>query len=87
MTGMDIAGVTMSAAWTGSLNCGTKQLENGRQENGAWANGITFTGTLEGAYSVDPYALSGTWQVQSEQIPLAGGNGTWRITLRDSPAP
>jgi hypothetical protein len=87
MVGKDSTGVGMSAVWTGSLNCATKTLENGRHETGAWANGSTFTGTLEGAYSVNPYSVSGTWKVQSEQIPLAGGNGAWRMTLRDGPAP
>jgi hypothetical protein len=82
MTGQDNFGIGMSAAWTGILNCQTRALEDGRQEDGAWENGTTFTGTLTGMYAPDPASLSGTWQVQSEQIPLAGGNGTWRMTLR-----
>jgi hypothetical protein len=87
ITGMDSTGIGMSAKWTGRLNCATKQLENGLLEAGAWENGSTFIGTLEGMYSLNPYALSGTWQVESGEIPFAGGNGKWRMTLQGSPAP
>jgi hypothetical protein len=87
MTGKDSTGVGMSAGWTGTVNCASKQLENGRHEHGAWENGSTFTGTLEGTYAIAPYVVSGTWKVQSEQIPLAGGNGTWHMNLIGNPAP
>lgn len=87
ITGMDSLGVGMSATWTGSVSCGTSQLRDGRLENGAWDNGSTFTGTLQGTYSPRPHAMSGTWQVESVEIPLAGGNGEWRMSLRQSSPP
>ena len=82
MMGKDNAGIGMTAAWSGIVNCGTKQLEDGRHASGAWENGSTFSGTLDGTYSSNPFAIAGTWMVQSEQIPLAGGNGMWRMSLR-----
>jgi hypothetical protein len=87
ITGMDSFGVGMSATWTGSVSCTTSQLIDGRLGEGAWDNGSTFTGTLEGTYAVSPHAMSGTWQVASREIPLAGGNGEWQMTLRGSSAP
>jgi len=87
ITGMDNFGVGMSATWTGSVSCTTSQLTDGRLADGAWDNGSTFTGTLEGTYAVSPHAMSGTWQVESREIPLAGGNGEWQMTLRGSSAP
>ena len=87
ITGMDTLGVGMSATWTGAVRCGTTQLEDARLEAGAWDNGSTFTGTLEGSYSPTPHSLSGTWQVESREIPLAGGNGEWQMNLRESRTP
>lgn len=87
ITGMDGLGVGMSATWTGNVNCGVGQLENGTLQAGAWDNGSTFTGTLEGTYSPVPHSLSGTWQVQSVEFAFAGGNGDWRMALRGNSPP
>lgn len=87
MVGEDASGLGMSSGWTGRLNCATKSLENAKHENGSWDNGSRFEGTLEGTYSLDSSSLSGTWRVESAEIPLAGGNGTWHLTLQESPAP
>lgn len=87
ITGMDTLGVGMSATWTGTVSCTTSQLTDGQLADGTWDNGSTFTGTLEGTYAVSPHSMSGTWQVESNEIPLAGGNGEWRMSLRGSSVP
>ena len=79
VTGVNDQGVKMNAGWTGALNCKTGQLENAELVDGTWDNGSTFSGTLMGAYFTSTESLSGTWQVRSNELALAGGNGTWNM--------
>lgn len=84
VSGVNDQGAKMNAGWTGALNCKTGQLENAELTNGTWDNGSMFSGTLMGTYSSATQSLSGTWQVRSNELVWAGGNGTWN--MQHSPA-
>lgn len=73
-------GTRMTSKWTGTLSCQTRQLENATQA-GAWENGSSFSGVLEGTYSERDNTIIGTWQVRSDLIPFAGGRGDFRMVL------
>jgi hypothetical protein len=81
--GTDQDGNPVDADLTGSLDCTTKKLVNGKLLNGKYVrNGLintSFSGTVSGNYSADPPSASGTWETSSGV--LEGGGGTWSATL------
>lgn len=81
--GTDQDGNPVEADLTGSLDCATKQLQNGKLVNGRYTRaGIlttSFSGTVEGAYSATPPSASGTWKTSAGF--LEGGGGSWNAAL------
>jgi hypothetical protein len=81
--GTDQDGNPVDADLTGSLDCTTKKLVNGKLVNGKYVRSglinTSFSGTISGNYSADPPSASGTWETSAGV--LEGGGGTWSATL------
>jgi hypothetical protein len=87
--GADQSGNSFAVELTGSINCLTNQVEEGRLENGVFrlgstATDLSFNGTVQGDYFEEPYSLVGTWTVEALDIAsLLTGGGTWSISPND----
>ncbi len=71
-----------SADLTGTLNCSSLMLENGKLENGkvlVMGTTFLFTGPIDATYNPGAQTLSGTWNGK-ESSNLAVGNGNWSVT-------
>jgi hypothetical protein len=89
LSGKDSMGFPVRAVVSGTLNCETKRLENGRLTEGVYEGNdpITnrpsttqFSGTCTANYTTDPPSASGGWDVQN-RLGTRGGEGTWSATL------
>lgn len=85
ITGQDGDGNAITATVTGSLNCTTGKVENGRL-NGKYLQPllgeIFFDGAVAGTYTNTPPSANGTWQTETASTTLLkGGMGTWNVSL------
>jgi hypothetical protein len=81
--GTDQDGNPVDADLTGSLDCATKKLVNGKLVNGKYTRAsiltTSFSGTVEGVYLAKPPSASGTWKTSAGF--LEGGGGSWNAAL------
>jgi hypothetical protein len=74
-----------SADLEGELDCQTGQLVRTSVERGTYAmqgaTPLTFKGTVQGGYVTQPASIVGTWSVDSADVLLLTGHGTWSATL------
>lgn len=80
--------IRMTASLSGRIDCTSLRLEDGLLEEGRVYLGnsrssFDFSGTLDGAYTPDPAAASGTWSGQSDDIERVAAEGTWSLRLQD----
>jgi hypothetical protein len=85
VTGQDTQGNAITGTVTGSLNCTTGKVEDGKLV-GTYAGGlfqpVEFTGNVVGTYTNTPPSANGTWATETASTPLLrGGSGTWNIAL------
>lgn len=81
----------INAVITGTLNCGTLRLDNGRISGGTYTRRdplwggppttVRFTGSATATFNLDPPSATGRWEVENEN-GLRGGSGVWSATLR-----
>jgi hypothetical protein len=89
VAGVDQSGNSVAVDLSGSINCATNQVEGGRLDNGvihirSSDTDISFIGTVQAAYSADPYSLVGTWTIEAPgTASLLTGQGTWSLALRE----
>jgi hypothetical protein len=87
--GIDQSGNSMTTQLSGSINCTTFQLEDGRLENGNYHTAappsldFAFIGTARCTYSQDTASAIGMWSVEAEASSLIGGNGAWNLVLSE----
>jgi hypothetical protein len=91
LEGNDQDGNPIRAVVTGTLNCATRRLENGRIDNGTYRRKdpilqgpertVGFTGTTTGIYNHNPPSASGQWEVVNES-GLRSGSGNFSTTLQ-----
>jgi hypothetical protein len=83
ISGEDADGNPVQAEVTGSLNCNSKQLENGTLTNGVYTRTaigqtVTFSGTVTATYQPgDPPSVAGNWKTESG---FEAGSGTFQAT-------
>jgi hypothetical protein len=82
--GVDQDGNRLTVNLSGSVNCKTDQLENGKLENGNFHNlgsagDTAFMGSAEATYSRDPHSVVGTFSVAATDSSLLTGRGTWTL--------
>jgi hypothetical protein len=85
VTGTDDANDPITARVTGTMNCATGKLENGKLEDGKyihWLVGeILFTGSVSGTYTNTPPSANGNWQTETASTTLLrSGMGTWNVS-------
>jgi hypothetical protein len=90
--GVDQDGNSLDVALTGSVDCATFRLDDGRLDHGIYRNTVsgveqTFNGDVQGTYSQAPSSVLGTWLVETTDTSLLGGRGTWTILLSEQRAP
>jgi hypothetical protein len=75
----------VTATVTGSLNCTTGKVENGRLSGRyfrPFLGEILFDGNVAGTYTNTPPSANGTWQTETASTDLLkGGMGTWNVAL------
>jgi len=80
--GTDQDGNPVRAQVTGTLDCATKKLQNGKLVNGTYVRTgttVSFSGTVTADYSPNPPSATGTWKTSGGL--LEGGNGVWSAVL------
>jgi hypothetical protein len=79
VTGNDQDGRPITAVVTGTLDCVTKKLLNGKLTNGKYvrssSNTVEFSGTVTADYSPNPPSAAGAWKTSGGF--LEGGGGSW----------
>jgi hypothetical protein len=79
VTGKDQDGRPITAVVTGTLDCVTKKLLNGKLTNGKYvrssSNTVEFSGTVTADYSPNPPSAAGAWKTSGGF--LEGGGGSW----------
>jgi hypothetical protein len=78
VTGKDQDGNPITAVVTGTLDCATKKLQNGKLTNGKYvrtSGTVDFTGTVTADYSPNPPSAAGSWKTSGGF--LEGGGGSW----------
>lgn len=72
----------LEATVSGTLNCITGKLENGKLEDGKYTRPLTgdvlFSGTVTADYTPDPPSAKGTWKTSGG---IEMGMGTWSAAL------
>ena len=91
LDGKDTENNPITATISGTINCTTRRLENGRILNGMYTRRdpiyggpprtVGFNGTATAIYNLDPPSATGQWEVVNE-TGLRAGSGTWSTTLR-----
>jgi len=89
--GVDQSNNEVTGQLTGKLRCSTRELQDGRLENGDYhgqnANkGTAFSGTTRARYASDPPSATGTWQAAADDLQVLSGQGTWSLVFT-APAP
>jgi hypothetical protein len=82
--GLDQDGNRLTSDLTGTVNCQTEQLENGKLANGIFHNvgsdsDTAFIGTAQATHASDPHSLVGTFAVEAPDTLVIGGRGTWSL--------
>jgi hypothetical protein len=85
IVGKDNEDNQVTATVTGSLNCTTGKVENGRLSGRYFRpllGEILFDGNVAGTYTNTPPSANGTWQTETASTDLLkGGMGTWNVSL------
>jgi hypothetical protein len=86
ITGADTDGNQVTATVTGSLNCTTGKVDDGRL-SGKYLHPILgeilFDGAVAGTYTNTPPSANGTWQTETASTTLLkGAMGTWNVALQ-----
>lgn len=90
LEGRDKDGHPIRASLSGTLNCATGQLENGRLRDGTYTKPdplvrgrnttARFTGVVSGTLSGDPPVGRGSWAVDNDRNARTG-SGSWAVNF------
>jgi hypothetical protein len=87
--GVDQSENQVTGLLTGTLDCRTRMLMDGRLENGNYhgkddKQGTAFSGTTQASYASDPPSATGTWQASADSVQVIAGQGTWSLVFTGS---
>lgn len=85
--GIDQSENEVTGMLTGTINCRTRELEEGKLEDGKYhsknetGSSTSFSGTTRASYASDPPSATGTWQAVADDMQLLAGQGTWSLVF------